>query len=69
MRRRWEQRTDRRSAAGSRLEPASDRTRWRVIVDEAAPPGDVIPALARLLLALVRREANGTESRNDTDQP
>jgi hypothetical protein len=45
--------------------PAADQARWAVRLDETAPPGDVVPALARLLLALAQRRAKNEDGPGD----
>jgi hypothetical protein len=45
--------------------PAADQARWAVRLDETAPPGDVVPALARLLLALAQRKAKNEDGPGD----
>jgi hypothetical protein len=39
--------------------PADDGAEFLVVIDEAAERGDLLPALVRLLRAIVRRERGG----------
>ncbi len=43
-----------------------DDVRWEVVIDANAPQGDVIDALAALLIDMVERDSNvaGTEKEN-----
>ena len=48
-------------------QPAADQP-WTVQTDQNAPTGNLVPALARLLLALVEQESERRES-HDSNEP
>jgi hypothetical protein len=48
---------------------ADDATHWQVVLDRDAPPGNVLDALADLLLDLAERDRSATNHGDRTTPP